>query len=88
CRSGDDGLFHCLFRRQPYVLSQLAKYRQGEVHLRASYICTRADVLANVAVFISGAIVSVTGFKAIDLIVGFADYMCSRKPLRYCNSNT
>jgi len=36
-----------------YVLMRLAKFRDGEVHLRASYICTRADVLANIAVFIS-----------------------------------
>jgi IS30 family transposase len=28
----------------------LARYRQGEVHLRASWIFTRADVIANLAV--------------------------------------
>jgi cation diffusion facilitator family transporter len=55
-----------------YVFSQLAKYRRGEVHLRASYICTRADVLANIAVFISGGVVLVTGFSMMDLIVGLA----------------
>lgn len=55
-----------------YVLVQLTRYRRGEVHLRASYICTRADVLANVAVFISGAIVLNTGYAVVDLIVGFA----------------
>lgn len=55
-----------------YVLVQLAKYRRGEVHLRASYICTRADVLANVAVFISGGIVLLTGYAVVDLVVGFA----------------
>lgn len=55
-----------------YVLAQLAKYRRGEVHLRASYICTRADVLANIAVFISGGIVLVTGYAVVDLVVGFA----------------
>ena len=55
-----------------YVLVQLAKYRRGEVHLRASYICTRADVLANVAVFISGGIVLTTGYSAVDLVVGLA----------------
>jgi len=55
-----------------YVLAQLAKFRHGEVHLRASYICTRADVIANVAVFISGGIVERTGLNIVDLIVGFA----------------
>jgi cation diffusion facilitator family transporter len=60
------------FAANLYVLMQLTKYRRGEVHLRASYICTRADVLANAAVFISGAIVAVTGFRLADLLVGFA----------------
>lgn len=55
-----------------YVLTRLAKYRKGEVHLRASYICTRADVIANVAVFLSGAVVAATRFAVVDLIVGFA----------------
>lgn len=55
-----------------YVLVQLAKYRRDEVHLRASYICTRADVLSNIVVFISGGVVMMTGMKSIDLIVGFA----------------
>ena len=53
-----------------YVLTQLAKVKEGGVHLRASYICTRADVLANFAVFISGAVVAITGLSAVDLVVG------------------
>lgn len=55
-----------------YVLTRLARISQGQVHLRASYICTRADVLANFAVFISGAIVAATGWRIVDLIVAFA----------------
>lgn len=55
-----------------YVLTQLARYRRGEVHMRASYICTRADILANIAVFVSGGIVLATGFRVFDLLVGFA----------------
>ena len=55
-----------------YVLTQLARVKGDEVHLRASYICTRADVLANLAVFLSGAIVAITGWGAIDLVVGLA----------------
>ena len=46
--------------------------RRGDVHLRASYICTRADVIANVAVFMSGGIVAATGLQIVDLIAGFA----------------
>jgi Co/Zn/Cd efflux system component len=55
-----------------YVLNELVKFRRGDVHLRASYICTRADVIANVAVFISGGIVAATGLQIVDLIAGFA----------------
>ncbi|MCY0389972.1 cation transporter [Robbsia sp. Bb-Pol-6] len=55
-----------------YVLARLSKYRKGEVHMRASYICTRADVIANIAVFISGGIIALTGYAFMDLIVGFA----------------
>jgi Co/Zn/Cd efflux system component len=55
-----------------YVLTRLSRYRRGEVHLRASYICTRADVIANIAVFLSGALVAITGLHSLDLIVGFA----------------
>ncbi len=53
-----------------YVLTQVAKFHRGEVHLRASYICTRADVIANLAVFSSGGIVAVTGLSIVDLIIG------------------
>ena len=55
-----------------FVLLQLSRYRRGEVHLRASYICTRADVIANIGVFVSGGIVAVTGLRFADLAVGFA----------------
>lgn len=55
-----------------FVLLQLSRYRRGEVHLRASYICTRADVIANIGVFLSGGIVMVTGLRFADLVVGFA----------------
>jgi len=44
---------------------RLAKIPRRRVHLRASYICTRADVLANIAVFISGAIVAATDCKSL-----------------------
>lgn len=54
-----------------YVLSRLTVYRQGEVHLRATYIFTRADVVANVALFVTGAIVAATGLQIVDLLLGF-----------------
>ena len=52
------------------VLRMLSKYRHGEVHLRATWVFTRADVLANLGVFVSGLIVMLTGFRFADLVVG------------------
>ena len=52
------------------VLRMLSKYRHGDVNLRATWIFTRADVIANLALIVSGAVVLWTGFRAIDLIVG------------------
>jgi Co/Zn/Cd efflux system component len=54
-----------------YVLSRLAAFRHGEVHLRATYLFTRADVVANVALFVSGGIVAATGLQVVDLLLGF-----------------
>jgi|SRR6185437_496041 len=54
------------------VLSLLAKYRHQEVHLRATWIFTRVDVIANLAVILSGVIILLSGFTFVDLIVGFA----------------
>lgn len=55
-----------------YVLRTLSKIREGGVHLNASYICTRLDVLANIAVFFSGGIVWLTGTRWVDLLAGIA----------------
>lgn len=52
------------------VLRLLHRYRAGEVHLRATWIFTRADVIANIAVIVSGIAVLLTGFRFVDLIVG------------------
>jgi len=53
------------------VLRMLDKFRQGEVHLRATWIFTRVDVIANVAVFASGLLVWLSDLRAVDLLVGF-----------------
>lgn len=55
-----------------YVLQTLGRIRDGGVHLNASYICTRADVIANFVVFIAGGIVWVTGAHWVDLVAGVA----------------
>jgi cation diffusion facilitator family transporter len=60
------------------VLRMLGRHREGGVHLRATWIFTRVDVIANVAVVLSGIAVLATGFRYIDLIVGTAIglYVC------------
>ncbi|QCX48248.1 cation diffusion facilitator family transporter [Ralstonia pseudosolanacearum] len=52
------------------VLRMLDPFRHGEVHLRATWIFTRMDVLANLGVFASGLLVWLTGWRAADLVVG------------------
>ena len=54
------------------VLRMLARYRRGDVHLRASWIFTRADVIANVAVILAGILVRWTQSSVPDLVVGLA----------------
>ena len=54
------------------VLRMLSRQRNDEVHLRAAWIFTRADVIANAAVIASGLAVILTGIRYFDLIVGAA----------------
>jgi cation diffusion facilitator family transporter len=54
------------------VLRLLRPFRQGEVHLRATWIFTRADVVASIGVILSGVLVAVSGVRYPDLIVGAA----------------
>ena len=53
------------------VLRLLSKHREGEVHLRATWIFTRADVVANVAVLFAALLVFLTDSRYPDLVVGF-----------------
>ena len=53
-----------------YVLRKLGAYRAEGIHLRAAWIFTRADVVANICVIVSGLVVSVTGLGYADLIAG------------------
>jgi cation diffusion facilitator family transporter len=54
------------------VLRLLSKHRDGGVHIRAAWIFTRADVLANLGVILGGVLVSLTDSAFPDLVVGFA----------------
>ena len=52
------------------VLKMLAPLRDGGVHLRASWIFTRADVVANLGVIASGVLVIWLGSRIPDLVIG------------------
>jgi cation diffusion facilitator family transporter len=54
------------------VLRMLGRFREGEVHLRATWIFTRVDVIANIGVIASGLVVFFSGSRYPDLIVGTA----------------
>ena len=53
-------------------LKLITKHRDGGVHMRASWIFSRNDVIANAGVILSGGLVYVTGLRWPDLVVGFA----------------
>lgn len=48
----------------------LAKHRKGEVHMRASWIFSTNDVIANAGVIVAGILVSFTSSAWPDLIIG------------------
>jgi Co/Zn/Cd efflux system component len=50
----------------------LRKQRRGEVHIRASWIFTRTDALANLGTILAGGLVLATRSALPDLIVGAA----------------
>jgi len=46
------------------------KHRQGEVHMRASWVFSKNDVIANLGVITGGLLVAYTGSSYPDLIIG------------------
>lgn len=52
-------------------LSLIAKHRDGGVHMRASWIFSKNDVVANIGVILSGLFVWALGSRYPDLIIGF-----------------
>lgn len=50
----------------------LARHRRGGLHLRASWIFTTNDTLANLGVILAGQLVAVTGSPWPDLLIGTA----------------
>ncbi len=53
-------------------IALLARHRQGGVHLRASWIFSTNDALANIGVIVAGVLVLVSGSAVPDLVVGAA----------------
>lgn len=54
------------------VLRMLHPFRKGEVHLRATWVFTRADVIANIGVIVAALAVLATGARWPDLMIGVA----------------
>jgi len=51
-------------------LMLIAKHRDGEIHMRASWIFSRNDVVANVGVIVAGLLVGVFQHSIPDLLIG------------------
>jgi len=51
-------------------LMLISRHREGGVHMRASWIFSTNDVIANLGVIISGVLVALAGSRYPDLIVG------------------
>jgi cation diffusion facilitator family transporter len=51
-------------------LMLIAKHREGGVHMRASWIFSTNDVIANVGVIVSGVLVLYLGSRVPDLVIG------------------
>ncbi len=51
-------------------LMLIAKHREGGVHMRASWIFSTNDVIANLGVIISGGLVLYLGSRLPDLVIG------------------
>ena len=62
----------CALAANAYCLMLLAKHRAEEVHMRASWIFTRSDVVANGGVILAALLVALTNARWPDLIVGTA----------------
>ncbi len=48
----------------------IAKHRHGGAHMKASWIFSTNDVLANLGVMAAGALVAWTGSRIPDLVIG------------------
>jgi len=51
-------------------MALLARHREGGAHMRASWIFSTNDVLANLGVILAGALVAWSGSNVPDLVIG------------------
>ena len=51
-------------------LKLISKHRDGEVHMRASWIFSKNDVIANLGTIVAGILVYVVGSRLPDLVIG------------------
>ncbi len=55
-----------------FCAALLLKFRNGDINMRSTWLCSRNDVIANLGVLIAGGLVAITASPYPDLIVGFA----------------
>lgn len=51
-------------------MALIFRHRQGEVHMKTSWIFSKNDVIANVGVIAAGILVGITGSRYPDLLIG------------------
>lgn len=51
-------------------LKLISKHRDGEVHMRASWVFSKNDVLTNLGVIVAGLLVYLSGSRLPDLFIG------------------
>ena len=54
------------------LLFVLNPFQKGEVHMRTMWLCTRADVVANLGVILSGTLVVLIHSPIPDRVIGIA----------------
>lgn len=50
----------------------LFQYREADINLRSTWLCSRNDIFANLGVLISAGLVAMTGSGLPDVIIGIA----------------
>jgi Co/Zn/Cd efflux system component len=53
-------------------LKLISKHREGEVHMRASWVFSKNDVIANLGIIAAGLLVLALDSRYPDLLIGFA----------------